>query len=320
MTTVANGPSFETDALPLVSVVTASLNMGAYIEETITSVLTQDYSRIEYIVMDGGSTDGTLEILKRYDGRLRYQSEHDGGTADAVNKGFALARGSVLAFLNADDTYLPGAIAAAVSELRTDGKIAAVYGEANWVDERGEEISRYPTHPFNRELLQSECFICQPTAFFRRSVFEEVGKVNAKLHYAFDYDLWIRIAQRHEMRKINRLLATSRLHRTNKTLGERGRALKETMLLLKDRYGYVPLSWIVAYCSHLLGEKFELVPQISPSQASCGLSLPVGLFMNRQHPVQYLKDWQSLYLGALNQRLLRRRLRTEMRDRQANDR
>src|SRR6266481_9975303 len=102
MTTEMNGPTVEVDALPLVSIVTASLNMSAYIEETITSVLTQDYPNIEYIVMDGGSEDGTLEILKRYDGRLRYQSERDGGTADAINKGFALARGAILAFLNAD--------------------------------------------------------------------------------------------------------------------------------------------------------------------------------------------------------------------------
>src|SRR5579871_3122093 len=100
--------------VPLVSIVTPSLNMGRFLEETILSVLEQDYPHVEYLVMDGGSSDGTLETLRRYDGRLRYISAPDSGQADAVNRGFAQTSGPIFAFLNADDTYLPGALSAVV--------------------------------------------------------------------------------------------------------------------------------------------------------------------------------------------------------------
>ena len=105
---------------PLVSIVTPSFNMGGFIEDTIRSVLDQDYPSVEYLVVDGGSTDGTLDILKRYEGRLKYVSEPDRGQTDAVNKGFQSSRGSIFTFLNADDTFLPGAVTAAVQASRID--------------------------------------------------------------------------------------------------------------------------------------------------------------------------------------------------------
>ncbi len=164
----------------LVSIVTPSLNMAAYIEETIDSVLAQDYPSIEYIVMDAGSTDGTPSILRKYEGRLQYFSQPDGGTADAINQGFARCGGSILAFLNADDTYLPGAISTAVSTLSANPDIAMVYGEGNWVNERGEIIGRYPTLPFDSKRLEQECFICQPASFFRREAFEAIGGMDPR--------------------------------------------------------------------------------------------------------------------------------------------
>src|SRR5438309_5772154 len=125
-------------SLPLVSVVTPSLNQGAYIEETIRSVLDQDYPRIEHIVVDGGSTDGTLEILRRYP-HLTWVSEPDGGQADAVNKGFRLAEGEIFGWLNADDLYLPGTISAAVAVLRETG-CGLVHGGWRQIDEEGKTI------------------------------------------------------------------------------------------------------------------------------------------------------------------------------------
>ncbi len=147
---------------PLVSVITPSLNMGRFIRPTIESVLGQDYPRLEYIVMDGGSSDDTLYILKSYAGRIACFSEPDLGAADAVNRGFRRAQGSVLAFLNADDTYLPGAIAAAVGALQSHPEAAVVYGNAHWVDAAGRTLGRYPTRAFDAALLAQECFICQP--------------------------------------------------------------------------------------------------------------------------------------------------------------
>ena len=104
---------------PLVSIVTPSYNAARYIEQTILSVLSQDYANIEYLVMDGGSADGTVEILKRYEGRLRYVSAPDGGPADAINRGFRASRGAIFAWLNADDTYLAGAVSAAVAHFHS---------------------------------------------------------------------------------------------------------------------------------------------------------------------------------------------------------
>jgi glycosyltransferase involved in cell wall biosynthesis len=122
---------------PLVTIVTPTLNMGHFLEETIQSVLSQDYPHIEYIVIDGGSTDQTLDILERYRGQLQFYSAPDGGTADAINRGFRKARGAIWTYLNADDTYLPGAVSTAVCRLLEKPDIAGIYGDAYWVNEEG---------------------------------------------------------------------------------------------------------------------------------------------------------------------------------------
>src|SRR5208337_3944129 len=275
MTTTANSTN---TTLPLVSIVTPSLNMGAFIDETIQSVLTQDYANIEYIVMDGGSTDATLSILKRYETKLRWHSAPDAGTADAVNNGFALSRGSILAFLAADDTYLPGAVSTVVKELSARPEVAAIYGEGNRVNERGESIGRYPTGAFELKALEKECYVCQPTAFFHREAFEAVGKLDSTLYYAFDWDLWIRIAKRYEMLKIDDKLATSRLHHGNKTLSHPEAAVGEGLRVLRRHFGYVPFQWVYNYCASLLGEKIEFTPSKTPSLGCYCLSLPVGIF------------------------------------------
>ena len=282
---------------PLVSIVTPSLNMGVYIEETIASVLAQDYGNLEYIVMDAGSTDGTVNILRKYEGRLQYTSQPDGGTADAINKGFARSRGSILAFLNADDTYLPGAISTAVSALSANPNVAMVYGEGNRVNQQGEFVGRYPTAPFDRKRLERECFICQPASFFRREAFEAIGGMDPKLHYTFDYDLWIRMTQLFELRNINGLLATARSHAANKTLGHPRSTVEETISLLRSHFGYVPLQWICRYSSMLLSEK-DASPyeDVLPSVASYCLCLPVGMLMNRHHPMRYLGEWGHLLI------------------------
>ena len=127
-------------APPLVSVITPSFNAARFLEETIQSVLAQDYPYIEYIVMDGGSTDGSLNILRSYADRLTYSSGADEGAADAINNGFAKARGEILAWLGADDTYLPGAVSKAVAALNCNPDAAAVYGEGYWTDAQGQVL------------------------------------------------------------------------------------------------------------------------------------------------------------------------------------
>lgn len=226
--------------LPLVSVITPSFNTARFLDETIRSVLEQNYPRIEYIVMDGGSTDGTLDILKAHVPSLTYVSCPDDGAADAINKGFARAQGEILAWLNADDAYLPGAVGRAVDILAGNPDVAAVYGEGRWINAEGEVLGRYPSSACDFEALGRECCICQPACFIRRAALEEVGMLNAGLQVSFDYDLWIRLAKRHRFMSIPECLATSRMHRDNKTLGQRRTVFAESIELLVRHYNMYP--------------------------------------------------------------------------------
>ena len=182
---------------PLVSVVTPSLNQGRFIGDAVRSVLGQDYPRIEYLVVDGGSTDGTLAVLAGHDGAIRWISEPDHGQAAAINKGFRLASGEVLAWLNSDDLYEPQAVSAAVAYLEAHPDTAMVYGDADFIDAAGTHIARcaHVEPRFSRRrLLHYSDFVVQPAAFFRRAAFEAVGGLDPSLNWAMDYDLWLKFA------------------------------------------------------------------------------------------------------------------------------
>jgi glycosyltransferase involved in cell wall biosynthesis len=212
---------------PLVSVVTPSLNQGRFLEATLRSVAEQDYPRIEHIVVDGGSTDETLEVLARHPG-LRWISEPDDGQADAINKGFALAAGEILAWLNADDVYLPGAVSAAVAELESSGA-GLVYGGWRQIDEHGELLREIAVRPFDyRELLEVRNMIAQPTAFFTRGAFDAVGGLDPDFRYAMDYELWLRLGKHAPVRTIQQPLAAFRLHGSSKTVASYGAFWPET--------------------------------------------------------------------------------------------
>ena len=279
---------------PPISIVTPTYNMGRYLEETIQSVLSQDYPNIEYIVMDAGSTDETLAILEKYRGRLEFHSGPDRGTADAINKGFARSHGSVFAYLNADDIYLPGAISAAMHSMSADPEVGVVYGDANWVDERGNALAPYPVRPYDAALFSQQCFISQPAAFIRREAFELAGRMDPNLQYAYDYDLWIRISRLFPMRKLDALLAASRMHQENKTVGQRRRVLRETMRLLESHYGYVPFRPAHAYASFLVDRRDQFFEPLRPSIFKYVLSLFVGLRYNAERPFRFTREWAAV--------------------------
>jgi glycosyltransferase involved in cell wall biosynthesis len=281
---------------PVVSIVTPTYNMGRFLEETIQSVLSQDYPNIDYIVMDGGSTDGTQEILRKYENRLRYRSGPDGGQADAINRGFELSNGQVFTFLNADDTYLPGAVGTAVRAMVNHRSAGVVYGDAYHVHEDGTIIGAYPTRPYDYDLLSRTCFICQPAAFMWRDVFMAAGGLNKDLHTALDYDLWIRIAKMYPLMKIDGFLATSRMYRENKTLSKRQLVYREIISTVREHYSYVPYDWVYGYSAYLIDRKDQIFDASKPSAAKFLIALLIGSYYNSRQLRRYWKEW-GMQLG-----------------------
>lgn len=180
---------------PLVSIVTPSYNQVQYLEETILSILNQDYPNIEYIIIDGGSTDGSIEIIKKYADRLAYWvSESDRGQSHAINKGWARATGEIVAYLNSDDVYTPGAIRAAVQALQANPQTCMVYSDALAVNERSTVTRGLKSQPFDvKRLILEDSYIPQPTVFMRRHALNTVGLLDERLHMVMDYDLWVRL-------------------------------------------------------------------------------------------------------------------------------
>lgn len=236
----------NSSAVPLVSIVTPSYNQARYLEETIQSVLGQDYPNLEYLIVDGSSTDGSREIIERYQDQLAWWvSEPDRGQTDAINKGFARARGEVFAWLNSDDTYEPGAIAEAVAYLQAHPEVGMVYGDANLIDENGARIGKFPARQTDyRRLRRGYVHIPQQAAFFRASLWQEVGPLDDTFYFAMDYDLWVRIARRAPLRYQPRTWANFRLHASGKSVVADDRCWPE-MLRVHYRDGGSWLSWLV---------------------------------------------------------------------------
>lgn len=205
---------------PLVSIVTPSFNQARYLEQTIVSVLNQEYPHIEYILIDGGSTDGSLDIIRKYGGRIsRWMSEPDKGQTDAINKGFALAGGDILAWLNSDDTYEPGAVAEAVDAFRTNPGYGLIYGDANLIDERGSVIGRFPARQTDyRRLRKGYVHIPQQSAFWRADLWRQVGPLDPTFYFAMDYDLWVRLSRLAPILYHPRTWANFRIHFDSKTM------------------------------------------------------------------------------------------------------
>lgn len=232
---------------PLVSVVTPSFNQGNYLEQTILSVLQQDYPNIEYIVIDGGSTDNSIEIIRRYESRLGYWiSERDKGQTDALNKGFAHAHGEILAWLNSDDVYYPGAVSAAVKFMGENPDIGMVYGDLDFINEAGELIGRFNAAQTDlKKLRRGFVHIPQPAAFFRAVHWQQVGPLDPGYFFAMDYDLWVRLAGVTRLKYLpGKSWAKFRLHSDAKTINADDRCWPE-MLRVHYRDGGRALSPIV---------------------------------------------------------------------------
>lgn len=180
-----------------ISIVTPSYNQGGFIERTIQSVLAQDYLNLEYIIIDGGSTDDTVDIIKKYDNRIAYWvSEPDKGQADAINKGFKMATGGIVAWLNSDDTYEPEAVKT-ISEVFKCPEIDLIYGDCNIVDKEDKIIGKMDGGDFRykKNLFNLICTIPQPATFFRRKILNEIGYLDTSLNLSMDFEYWIRASK-----------------------------------------------------------------------------------------------------------------------------
>jgi glycosyltransferase involved in cell wall biosynthesis len=222
-------PQVSDESHPLVSIITPSFNQVRFLEETIRSVLDQDYPRIEYIVVDGGSTDGSVEIIQKYEGKLaRWSSEADLGQTDAINRGFGMAHGDVFAWLNSDDMYRPGAVGEAVAFFQNHPEIGMVYGHAFYVAEDGHILAPYPTGVTDlKGLRRGITTIPQQAMFFRSKLWRMVGPLDPSFYYAMDYDLWVRIAEVTPIALCRRPWANFRIHGMSKSLTAASRCWPE---------------------------------------------------------------------------------------------
>lgn len=263
---------------PLISIVTPSFNQAPYLERTILSVLGQDYPRIEYFVMDGGSSDGSAEIIRRHEARLSgWTSAPDAGQADAIRRGFGRCTGEILAWINSDDYFLPGALRAAADAFARHPEADLIYGDAVYVDEAERPLAVDVLPAYRWEDLRRVCMIPQQAAFWRRSAYERVGGIDASLQFCMDYDLFLRIGEKGRIVHVPRLMGAFRHHGEAKTSRARGQWGKEDAMLHArwlgregwSRGDWLRMKWLTArQVGCIVGRKIwgERLPTIVPAR------------------------------------------------------
>ena len=229
-------------AIPKFSIVTPSFNQAHFIEETLRSVSSQQYPALEHIVIDGGSTDGTVEILKRYCStpcweHLRWISEPDRGQSDAINKGFRMATGNIIGWLNSDDLYAADSFAKVSKAFELNPFVDFIYGDYLIIDETGKTLISKKEIDFDWEIMLCGLnYIAQPNVFFRSRVFKELGYLNESLHYVMDYEFWLRAANHgFRFQHIPSAFAACRWHLGAKTVSRNSRS-EEELLSVRDKY------------------------------------------------------------------------------------
>ena len=224
-----------------ISIITPSFNQGQFIEQTIQSVLSQDYPNIQYIIMDGGSTDNTLSILKKYKGKLTWFSRKDKGQSDAINKGLQLVTGDIVAWLNSDDYYLPGTLNKVTEYFELHKEAQWVSGDYLVINEKGKEIhsfvcwyKRILSHFSSFFTLSFTNYINQPSTFWRKSFQNQLNLLNEELSYCMDYDLWLRFMKQSPVHIIRSPLSAFRVHSVSKGGSQFKKQFKEELKVIKD--------------------------------------------------------------------------------------
>lgn len=280
---------------PLVSIVVPSFNQAPFLEQCLCSILAQDYPNIEIIVIDGGSTDGSVEIIRRYQDRLAYWvSEPDSGQSHGINKGFLQAQGDIVAWLNSDDVYLPGSASLAVKRFQENPSLSLFYGHCVFIDEQGNFI-RYFTEvePWNKKrLLNYSDFIMQPTTFFPREKLLQVGLLDETLHYGMDWDLWCKLANAGDVHFENEVVAANREYGSTKTSCGGWTRLRELLQIQRRHMTGVWPHAFFGYCS----TEFLLKASLTSSFASRLLWRCASMFAIALSPSARMQN-RKLYAG-----------------------
>lgn len=234
-------------AEPLVTIAVPSFNQGQFLDDALTSIFQQEVA-VEVFVLDGGSSDNSLEVIHKWEHRLAgWRSHADGGQAAAINEGIAQGSAPYVCWLNSDDWFLPGGLATLARGLKVHPNVPAVYGRSwNVVHETGKRYQVW-VEPFNERRLALRCIISQPATLIRRSAWESVGGVDAKLHMAMDYELWWHLfKQAGPLLFLDDVVAVNREHDATKTKTQRRRHYLEAMKVVRKYHGHVPLKWWLA--------------------------------------------------------------------------
>jgi glycosyltransferase involved in cell wall biosynthesis len=316
------------------SIITPSYNQGEFLAETIESILRQAGNFfIDYVVVDGGSTDNSAEIIRHYDSLLqrgewpiqcrgitfRWLSEKDKGQTDALMKGFRMATGDIFAWLNSDDTYLPGALQSAAGFFGKHPEVGLMYGDAYYCDRSGGTIGSYRAEEFDLDKLASANIICQPSAFFWHDVFNAVGGLDETLQFVMDYDLWIRIGRRFPCLYLPEFFSMYRLHETSKTILDKTLIMnsEESLSVTIRHFGWAPLTRVYTSCAircrsrlpgFLVWSRIALVATTIICSLFCSLRLNRGFhrsdlkLLNRDNFRKLFKSRIEIMTGKIKSR------------------
>jgi glycosyltransferase involved in cell wall biosynthesis len=244
--TPAEGPTEEMSEkgryLPLVTVITPVYNRESYLDETVQSVLSQDYPNLEYIVLDDGSTDNSREVLKKYRDRLLLDSHKNMGETRTVNKGLDMARGEIVGVVNSDDPLLPGAISRVVEVMTARKDVIVVYPDWNMIDSSGREIRNIRTYDFTGypDMIRRHHCLPGPAAFFRREIVEKLQGRDPQFRYVGDLDFWFRAGLLGPLARIPETLATFRVHPGSASVSQQGRVMAEEHIRVVDKVYALP--------------------------------------------------------------------------------
>jgi glycosyltransferase involved in cell wall biosynthesis len=249
----------------LVSFIIPSYNQGRFLKTCLDGIAAQNLppGSFETLVYDAGSTDDTVPVLRTHPLRPRWVSEPDAGQAAAVNRGLREARGEIIAWINADDFHRPGALDTTLAAFNSPAAPAVVYGRADVVDESGCLLGPYPVEPWDYTRLADFCFLCQPAVFFRRSIFEQFGPLDERLHLALDYEYWLRIGRDRPFHFVDQVLAASRDHPATKSRTRRVIVQRECLFASRLHTGRWSPKWLRGLAKHEVRARVGL-PEDTP--------------------------------------------------------